>query len=101
MSANLLHAPMLPCPFKAMVGVDCPGCGIQRAWWALLNGDFADSWHHYPPLLPFLFTLLLIPFAVKSKFTYRMHFLAASIAVTCIFIATNYVFKVIGPFQFQ
>jgi len=26
------------CPFKAMTGLDCPGCGITRATHQLLNG---------------------------------------------------------------
>lgn len=27
------------CPFKAMTGLDCPGCGMTRGVYALLQGD--------------------------------------------------------------
>jgi hypothetical protein len=29
----------IPCPFHAATGLDCPGCGLQRAVWSLLHGD--------------------------------------------------------------
>jgi hypothetical protein len=33
-----------PCLFKAATGLDCPGCGTQRAFHALLHGDLAGAW---------------------------------------------------------
>lgn len=33
------------CMFKTLTGLDCPGCGSQRAVHALLNGDIAAAWH--------------------------------------------------------
>lgn len=38
------------CTFKMLTGWDCPGCGAQRAFHALLHGRIADAWH-YNPLL--------------------------------------------------
>lgn len=29
----------LPCPLKALTGLDCPGCGATRASWALVHGQ--------------------------------------------------------------
>lgn len=31
------------CPFKVLTGLDCPGCGSQRAIHALLNFDLASA----------------------------------------------------------
>ena len=31
------------CPVKLLTGLDCPGCGSQRALHALLNGDLAAA----------------------------------------------------------
>lgn len=32
------------CPFRMLTGLDCPGCGSQRALHALLHGDIASAW---------------------------------------------------------
>lgn len=33
------------CPFKAITGWDCPGCGGLRAVNDLGNGQLAEAWH--------------------------------------------------------
>ncbi|GAA2350055.1 DUF2752 domain-containing protein [Saccharopolyspora halophila] len=45
-----------PCPFNALTGLDCPGCGGTRAVWSLLHGDL-------PAALDYnALAVLLIPF---------------------------------------
>ena len=34
---------MPKCPFKLITGLNCPGCGIQRAIHALLHGRFTEA----------------------------------------------------------
>ena len=35
---------LLPvCPTKALLGIDCPGCGSLRTVYSLLHGDFASA----------------------------------------------------------
>jgi hypothetical protein len=31
------------CPFHKYIGLDCPGCGAQRAVYALLHGNFLQA----------------------------------------------------------
>lgn len=47
---------LLPCPFKYLTGIDCPGCGFQRSLLALLKGDVHQSFLLYPPTIPLLIT---------------------------------------------
>lgn len=43
---------LLPkCPFKALTGLDCPGCGVTRMIHALLHGDVVAAWHFNAVLL--------------------------------------------------
>ena len=49
----------LPCLFKAVFGIDCPGCGFQRAMLFLLRGQVPESMLAYPALIPILIFLLL------------------------------------------
>lgn len=50
------HYPL--CPTKALLGIDCPGCGCMRGLYALTHGDLAGAADHN------LLLLLAVPFAV-------------------------------------
>jgi hypothetical protein len=55
---NWLQDHLLPCPFKYLTGIDCPGCGFQRAVIALFKGNFQQSFYLYPPAIPVILTCL-------------------------------------------
>ncbi len=59
-----LYAWLLPCPIKAITGIDCPGCGFQRSLLALLQGHWYESYQLYPPTVPLL--MLLVYIVLKS-----------------------------------
>ncbi len=45
------------CPLKVMTGIDCPGCGMTRAAFALMHGDLGRALDHnlvFVIALPFL-----------------------------------------------
>lgn len=92
--ANWLEAHMLACPTKAIFHLDCPGCGFQSAFVDLMRGDFAGVWEHYPPLIPFLLTMLLLIVAVFTRFRFRLQFLMGAFVMTCTFILVNYSLKI-------
>jgi Protein of unknown function (DUF2752) len=52
-AALLWRWDVVACPFAELFGLPCPGCGLTRAAWALLRGDFrgALSLHPLSPLL--------------------------------------------------
>lgn len=45
---------MLPCMTKKILGVECLGCGIQRALALLLHGDLAGAFYMYPAIYPLI-----------------------------------------------
>lgn len=47
-----------PCSWKEHFGVECPGCGMQRAFIELLKGNIWDSICLYPALIPLMVLLI-------------------------------------------
>jgi len=58
---------LLSCPFKSLLGIDCPGCGMQRAFIALLRGNIAESLHLHAALIPTIVTFGLLIFQIIAK----------------------------------
>lgn len=92
-AADWLEGHMLSCPAKALTGMDCPGCGAQRAVSDLLRGDLSAAWGHYPPIFPLLITLVLLVVAVRSRYPWRLKALMGAFFTTMAFIAVNYLMK--------
>lgn len=57
------------CAFRNLTGLECPGCGSQRAFHALLTGHVADAWNYNPFLILMVPVILLMLFA--DMFRYR------------------------------
>jgi hypothetical protein len=58
---------MAPCFIKSHFGFDCPGCGIQRGFIALLKGEILQSIYFYPALIPLLLSCLALLVQLKWK----------------------------------
>ena len=55
---------MLPCLNKQLLGVDCPGCGLQRSAHLLLHGEFVAAFQMYPAI----YTIIpLFALVISSK----------------------------------
>lgn len=50
------------CPFRAVTGLPCPGCGMTRAFCALGHGDLSGAFG-YNALAPFVFAAALLLWA--------------------------------------
>jgi hypothetical protein len=55
---DAVRDPVGPCLFRALTGLDCPGCGGTRMAWYLLHGNLPEAARHH------LVALLLVPFVV-------------------------------------
>ena len=85
---------LLSCPIKQNFGIDCPGCGIQRSFVALMKGDVLESLKFYPATIPiitlFALTIVHLKFDLKNgAFFIKLLY----IAITLI-IVINYIYKI-------
>jgi len=56
------------CPFHMLTGLECPGCGSQRAIHSLLNGDIAAAIHYNLLIvlsIPYLLFLAILEIAKR------------------------------------
>jgi hypothetical protein len=89
-----LETHLLKCPFKSTFLIDCPGCGLQRSFVALLKGNISNSFYLYPATLPILGLLLFTMLHLKFNFKNG----SIVIKILYIFIASiiiiNYIVKI-------
>ncbi|WP_175578766.1 DUF2752 domain-containing protein [Tenacibaculum aiptasiae] len=84
---------MLPCLNKKLFGVDCLGCGIQRALALVLKGEFIEAFKMYPGI----YTLLLLAFVIILNFFYKIKHAQKIISILAILnvliIVISYIIK--------
>ncbi|MEJ1223398.1 DUF2752 domain-containing protein [Sediminicola sp. 1XM1-17] len=84
---------MLPCLNKKFLGIDCPGCGLQRAMALLLHGEFKEAFLMYPAIYPLI---PLLGFVLYNNFYPVKHAGKVIITLTVItvsLIITNFIAK--------
>ena len=85
---------MLSCYYKHLVGIDCPGCGMQRACIEILKGNLRESIHTYPALIPIFTTFFLLSIHLVFKLKNGADFVKYSFILSATVIFTNYVLRI-------
>jgi len=92
-----LESHQLPCMYKKFLGVECPGCGMQRAFIELLKGNFAESIKIFPALIPMIFLVLFLGAHLLFKFRQGAAILKYSFIFTTAIIVIHYLFSLFIP----
>ncbi len=85
---------MFPCVSKKLFGVECLGCGTQRALLLILKGDFAAAFEMYPAIYTTIlfFFILGLHYLDKSR---NYHKLIIGLAIiNAIIMIVSYFYKV-------
>lgn len=84
---------MIPCPTKKVIGIDCFGCGTQRAIALILEGKFIEAFNMYPAiygvLIMIFFTILHL---IDKKRSYHKVLLYLGIG-NAVIILSSYIYK--------
>jgi len=87
------------CVYKKYFGIECPGCGMQRAFIELLKGNFVESLKLYPALLPTILMLITLVLHIIFKFRRGAYYIKLLFILNVVIIVTNYIIKQINYFQ--
>lgn len=85
----------LPCFYKKLTGIDCPGCGAQRAFIELLHGNFHKSLILYPALIPVLLMVVFLVTHLIFKINNGHNFLKILFVFNVLIIAFSYFYKIL------
>ena len=88
-----LEAHMAPCVFVKYLHIECPGCGIQRAFIALLKGHVRESLSVFPALLPYIITIGLLIWQLIFKLRWGAYYVMYAFVLSAAVMIINYVVK--------
>jgi hypothetical protein len=91
-----LEGHLMSCPFKKHLHIECPGCGMQRSFVALLKGDWTDSFRLYPALLPILSLFMVLLLHLKFKFRHGAKALQWLFIFSIAIVVFSYIYKIIN-----
>ena len=85
---------LFSCPSKAMLGFDCPGCGLQRSVLALFQGDLLNSFKYYPATIPLILILVFTALHLKFDFKFGAQLIKILFIGIASIILINYIYKI-------
>ena len=80
---------MLPCLSKRLFGIECMGCGSQRALVMVFKGDFLNAFHMFPAIYSILlfFLFVALHFIDKSRSYHKLMISSAIINAVIMVVA--------------
>ena len=89
---------MIPCMSKSIFGIDCLGCGTQRALLLVLNGQFLKAFYMFPAIYTTiaLFLFLGLHFVDKSR-NYHKKIVYLAI-INAVIMIVSYIYKLTNIF---
>ena len=90
------------CPFHALTGMNCPGCGLTRGFHALFHGDVLSALHYNAmlPLYAFIFGYLFISLMLIAVRGRGLSWKIFSSSATWIFFVAVIVFTIVRNLPF-
>jgi Protein of unknown function (DUF2752) len=84
---------MFPCLSKTLFGVECFGCGMQRALALVFQGNFAQAFQMYPAVYTTLLFLGVVGFHFLNKNRDYKNPLIVTGIINGVFMIGGYYFK--------
>jgi hypothetical protein len=89
---DFLEENLLSCPWK-QIGLECTGCGLQRALVHLLKGEFAEAFFMYPAIYTLIVMFVFLGMHLKFNFNRGAQVLKWLFIFNLAVIAVQYIAK--------
>ncbi len=87
---------MLPCLNKKLLGIECLGCGIQRATILVFQGEFKAAFFMYPAIYSLFLLALFLIFNLFVKFKGDEKVKIVLVVMSISIIVISYILKIIN-----
>lgn len=84
---------MLTCPSKKFLGVECLGCGAQRAVVLVFEGKFAEAFQMYPAVYTLLIFFIILGLNFIDKKRKYGNILLIMIIINLMIMVIGYIYK--------
>ncbi|MGE8552337.1 MAG: DUF2752 domain-containing protein [Chryseobacterium jejuense] len=84
---------MLTCPSKKFLGVECLGCGVQRAIVLVFEGKFSEAFKMYPAVYTVLLFFFILGVSFIDKKRKYSSVLMTLIVINLVIMIVSYVYK--------
>lgn len=84
---------MLTCPSKKFLGVECLGCGAQRAIVLVFEGKFSEAFQMYPAVYTLLLFFLILGVSFIDKKRKYGNILIILVIINLIIMVVGYIYK--------
>lgn len=91
---------MLTCHWKETFGVECMGCGFQRSFIALLEGDIMSSISLFPATIPLIFTFIYTIAHLLFKYDKGARNIIILFSFSALLMLGNFVYKLFNSALF-
>ncbi|OUR99024.1 hypothetical protein A9Q86_13225 [Flavobacteriales bacterium 33_180_T64] len=87
---------MLPCLNKKLLGFDCMGCGIQRSFALILQGDLIGAFYMYPAIFTLIAFFGFVILNAFKNFKNSNKIIVTLAIINIILILGNFILKLIN-----
>ena len=95
--SNWLESAAQPCFYKAFLGIECPGCGMQRSFIELLRGNLSESLTLYPALSTTVFLIVLLIIHLIFKLRNGALMLKILFIINAGIMVLHYIYRILTP----
>ena len=84
---------MLPCMNKKLFGIDCPGCGAQRAAQLIFRGELLDAFTMFPAIYTTILLFLFIGVHLLDRTRDYQKIIIGIAILNAVIMIISYIYK--------